>query len=136
MAMRNFVIPLSGREATDASRVGPKAGNLAALGRANLPIPDGICLAADAYRMPSATLGLKETAREVFSSDDTQARRSALRLRMQLMEQPVAEKLQEPLIAAWRSVTRNGAVPGVVRSSALVEDRFGSRFATPFAHFF
>src|SRR3970282_1338542 len=103
MAMRNFVIPLSGREATDASRVGPKAANLAALGRAGLPIPDGICLAADAYRMQIAALGLEETAREVFSAGDAQARRSALRLRMQLMEQPVSAELLEPLIAAWRS---------------------------------
>ena len=133
--MQNFVIPLSGREATDASRVGPKAANLAALGRAGLPIPDGICLAAGAYRMQIAALGLEETAREVFSSNDAQARRSALRLRMQLMEQPVAEELQEPLIAAWRTVTRNGTVPGVVRSSALVEDRFGSSFAGQFESF-
>jgi len=133
--MQRFVIPLSSPEAADAGRVGPKAANLAALGQAGLPIPDGICLAADAYRMQIAALGLEETAREVFSSDDAQARRSALRLRMQLMDQPVAEVLQEPLIAAWRSVTRNGTVPGVVRSSALVEDRFGSSFAGQFESF-
>ena len=133
--MQRFVIPLSSPEAADAARVGPKAANLAALGQAGLPIPDGICLGADAYRMQIAALGLEETAREVFSSDDAQARRSALRLRMQLMDQPVAEELQEPLIAAWRSVTRNGAVPGVVRSSALVEDRFGSSFAGQFESF-
>ena len=133
--MQRFVIPLSSPEAADAGRVGPKAANLAALGQAGLPIPDGICLAADAYRMQIAALGLEETAREVFSSDDAQARRSALRLRMQLMDQPVAEELQEPLIAAWRSVTRNGTVPGVVRSSALVEDRFGSSFAGQFESF-
>ncbi len=133
--MQRFVIPLSSPEAADAARVGPKAANLAALGQAGLPIPEGICLAADAYRTQIAALGLEETAREVFSSDDAQARRSALRLRMQLMDQPVAEELQEPLIAAWRSVTRNGAVPGVVRSSALVEDRFGSSFAGQFESF-
>jgi len=133
--MQPLVIPLSAPEAADAARFGPKAANLAALGQAGLPIPDGICLAADAYRMQIAALGLDETAREVFSSDDGQARRSALRLRMQLMEQPVVEELQEPLIAAWRSVTRNGTVPGVVRSSALVEDRFGSSFAGQFESF-
>jgi pyruvate,water dikinase len=133
--MQPLVIPLSAPEAADAARVGPKAANLAALGQAGLPIPDGMCVAADAYRMQIAALGLEETAREVFSSDDGQARRSALRLRMQLMEQPVVEELQEPLIAAWRSVTRNGTVPGVVRSSALVEDRFGSSFAGQFESF-
>jgi pyruvate,water dikinase len=133
--MQRFLIPLSSAEAVDASRAGPKAANLAALGLAGLPIPDGYCVAAEAYRLQLAALGLEQTAREVFSTDDAQARRSALRLRMQLMEQPVAERLQEPLIAAWRSVTRNGAVPGVVRSSALVEDRFGSSFAGQFESF-
>jgi pyruvate,water dikinase len=106
--MHPFVIPLSSPEAAEAARVGPKAANLAALGRAGLPIPDGYCVAADAYRLQLAAL---------------------------LMEQPIASDLREPLLAAWRSVTRNGALPGVVRSSALVEDRFGSSFAGQFESF-
>jgi pyruvate,water dikinase len=130
--MQRPVIPLSSPEAADAARVGPKAANLAALGRAGLPIPDGYCVPAEAYRRQLAALGLEETAREVFGSDDAVARRSALRLRMQLMEQPVVPELREPLLAAWRAVTRNGSVPGVVRSSALVEDRHGSSFAGQF----
>lgn len=133
--MQNFVISLSDREATDASRVGPKAANLAALGRAGLPIPDGYCIASDAYRLQLAALGLAQTARDVFSSNDGVARRSALQLRMRLMEQPIVPEIQEPLLTAWRSITRNGAVPGVVRSSALVEDRFGSSFAGQFESF-
>jgi pyruvate,water dikinase len=133
--MQNFVIPLSDREAADAPRVGPKAANLAALGRAGLPIPDGYCVAAGAYRLQLAALGLEHMARDVFSSEDAVARRSALQLRMRLMEQPIVPEVQEPLLAAWRSVTRNGAVPGVVRSSALVEDRFGSSFAGQFESF-
>jgi pyruvate,water dikinase len=133
--MHPFVIPLSSAEATEAARVGPKAANLAALGRAGLPIPDGQCVVADAYRLQLSALGLEQTARDVFSSDDGVARRSALQLRMRLMEQPVVPELQEQLLAAWRSVTRNGALPGVVRSSALVEDRFGSSFAGQFESF-
>src|SRR5436305_128918 len=46
--MSNLLVPLSASEATDASRFGPKAANLAALGRARLPIPDGVCLDAEA----------------------------------------------------------------------------------------
>jgi pyruvate,water dikinase len=71
----------------------------------------------------------------VFSSDDAVARRSALQLRMRLMEQPIVPEVQTPLLEAWRSATRNGAVPGVVRSSALVEDRYGSSFAGQFESF-
>lgn len=130
--MQPLVIPLSAPEAANAARVGPKAANLAALGRAGMPIPDGYCVAAEAYRLQLAALGLEQDAREVFSSDDAVARRGALRLRMRLMEEPVVPKVQEPLLAAWRAVTRNGVVPGVVRSSALVEDRHGSSFAGQF----
>ncbi len=130
--MQPLVISLSAPEAADAARVGPKAANLAALGRAGLPIPDGYCIAAEAYRLQLAALGLEQTARDVFSSDDGVARRAALQVRMRLMEEPVAPEVREPLLAAWRSVTRSGALPGVVRSSALVEDRYGSSFAGQF----
>lgn len=133
--MQDLLISLSTPEATDAARVGPKAANLAALARAGLPTPGGMCLTAAAYRAQLAHLGLEGTACEVFSADDAQARRSALRMRMQLMEEPVLEELQDPLIDAWREVTRRGALPGVVRSTALVEDRHGSSFAGQFESF-
>ncbi len=129
------IIDLASVEATDPARVGPKAANLAALGRAGLPIPEGFCLQADAYRLQIAALGLEATAREVFSAEDMQARRAALQMRMQLMEQPVAPEIREPLLAAWRAMTRDAAIPGVVRSSALVEDRNGSSFAGQFESF-
>lgn len=133
--MDSLIIPLSAPEAADAGRVGPKAANLAALGHAGLPIPGGFCLDARAYRTQLRALGLEACAREVFSAEDAQARRSALRMRMQLMEQPVAAQVEEPLIAAWRGVTRHAAIPGVVRSSALVEDCYGSSFAGQFESF-
>jgi pyruvate,water dikinase len=133
--MEPLVIPLSAPEAADAGRVGPKAANLAALGHAGLPTPGGYGVAAEAYRLQLVALGLEVTARAVFSSDDAVARRSALQLRMRLMEQPIVPEVQTPLLEAWRSVTRNGAIPGVVRSSALVEDRFGSSFAGQFESF-
>jgi pyruvate,water dikinase len=133
--MQDPLIPLAAPEAADAARVGPKAANLAALGRAGLPTPGGFCLTAEAYRAQLTHLGLEGTAREVFSADDAQARRSALRLRMQLMEQPVLPDVREPLIAAWREMTRHAAIPGVVRSTALVEDRHGSSFAGQFESF-
>jgi pyruvate,water dikinase len=126
------VLPLSSPEAADPARVGPKGANLAALGHAGLPTPGGYCVAAEAYRVQLAALGLEQTAREVFASDDAIARRSALRLRMQLMVQPVVPEIREPLLAAWHAVTREGTIPGVVRSSALVEDRHGSSFAGQF----
>ena len=131
--MSELVIPLSATEAADAARVGPKAANLAALGHAGLPIPGGFCVDARAYRMQVEALGLAETAHGVFAADDgPQARRCALRMKLGLMEQPVAPAIREPLLAAWRALADQTAEPGVVRSSALVEDRFGSSFAGQF----
>jgi pyruvate,water dikinase len=124
----DYLVPLSSPAAAEAGRVGPKAANLAALARAGLPTPD-------AYRAQLARLDLEACARDVFSTEDAQARRSALKLRMRLMEEPVAPEIHEPLLKAWHSITRDGAVPGVVRSSALVEDRHGSSFAGQFESF-
>ena len=133
--MTHWTLPLSSAEAADANRVGPKAANLSALRRAGLPTPDGYCVTAEAYRAQLAGLELEPLAREVFSAEDAQARRSALKLRMRLMEAPIAPAIQEPLLSAWRAMTNDGALPGVVRSSALVEDRNGSSFAGQFESF-
>jgi pyruvate,water dikinase len=129
----HLLLPLSSVEATDATRFGPKAANLAALGRAELRIPDGFCLGAEAYRLQVAALGLEETARAVFASDDpADARRNAVRMRLGLLEEPIHTLVLEGLLEAWHTLAdRTGALT-VVRSSALVEDRFGSSFAGQF----
>jgi pyruvate,water dikinase len=128
-----FLVPLASEEATDPSRFGPKAANLAALGRTGLRIPAGFCLDAAAYRHQVVTLGLEEIARGVFGSEDPgEARRHAVSMKLGLLEQPIDPAILEPLLAGWRDlVDRTGALT-VVRSSALVEDRFGSSFAGQF----
>ena len=53
-------------------------------------------------------------------------------MKLGLLEQPIDPAVLEPLLASWRDlVDRTGALT-VVRSSALVEDRFGSSFAGQF----
>jgi phosphoenolpyruvate synthase/pyruvate phosphate dikinase len=52
--LTQLVVPLNDPEAVDADRFGPKAANQAALGQAGLPIPDGFCLDAQAYRLQLA----------------------------------------------------------------------------------
>jgi pyruvate, water dikinase len=134
--MKRFVIPIDAPEATHAERVGPKAANLAALGRAGSTIPDGYCLVADAYRFQIAHLGLEGTARDVFgTTDGATARRRALDMKLGLMDRPIAPQILEELCAARDAlIERTGALM-VVRSSALVEDRFGSSFAGQFESF-
>ena len=128
-----MIVPLSSPDATDAARFGPKAANLAALGRAGLPIPDGICLDAEAYRLQITALGLDASARGAFATEDgAEARRHALRMKLELLEQPIVPAVLTPLLDAWRDlVARTGALTAV-RSSALVEDRHGSSFAGQF----
>src|SRR6266853_4514075 len=131
-AMRLLLVPLSAPEAADPSRFGAKAANLAALKRAGLPVPEGFCVDAQAYRMQLSALGLEESARGVFSSEERpDARRCALDTKLGLMQGAIVPEVREPLLSAWRSIVGEGR-PGVVRSSALVEDRAGSSFAGQF----
>ncbi len=123
----NLVVCLS--EASDVQRFGPKAATLAALGNAGLRTPGGFCLDAQAYRRQLAHLGLDETAREVFAAHDRpQARRSALEIKLALMEGPLAPQVFQALKEIFSKVDK----PCVVRSSALVEDRAESSFAGQF----
>tara|TARA_B100000686_G_C16804314_1_gene988733 strand:+ start:1248 stop:2522 length:1275 start_codon:yes stop_codon:yes gene_type:complete len=133
--VEKFVVPLTDADATDADRFGPKAANLAALGVAGLPIANGFALDADAYRLQLKALGLEETAHKVFSTEGMEARRSALAIKLGLLDQPITDKLIEPLMGAWESIMSIPNNLGVVRSSALVEDRFGSSFAGQFESF-
>lgn len=133
--MNKLIVPLSDPEATDASRFGPKAANLAALCQAGLPVPGGFCLSADAYRLQLAHLGLEEAARIATTGDRPLARRSTNQITLGLYDSPIAPEILEPLLAEWRVMVAPPHVLGVVRSSALMEDRAGSSFAGQFESF-
>jgi pyruvate,water dikinase len=125
--MESLVVSLNSPEASDAKRFGPKAANLAALGRAGLPISGGFAVDARAYRLQIAALGLEATAREVFTTEDSpRARRCALDMKLGLMEGAIAPEVLEALLSVRQAV---------VRSSALVEDRADSSFAGQFESF-
>jgi len=127
-----LIVSLSAPEATDADRFGPKAANLARLGRAGLPIPDGFCGDAEAYRVQVAALGLTDAARGVSSAEPATARRAALAMKLGLLDQPIVQEVLDPLLDAWRALVETTGALMVARSSALVEDRFGSSFAGQF----
>jgi pyruvate, water dikinase len=133
--MSKLVVPVSDQQATDASRFGPKAANQAALAQAGLPTPGGFCVDAAAYRAQMASLGFDELATQVFSSEDAQARRAALEIRLGLLEGEIAPTVREALLDAWRALVAAAGTPAAVRSSALVEDRYGSSFAGQFESF-
>lgn len=131
--MQRLAVPISSPEATDASRFGPKAANLARLAQAGLPTPGGYAIDAAAYRAQLKALGLEEISRKVFGTGDSaQARRHALQMKLGLMDEPLAPALLTPLLQAWKELAGQ---PCVVRSSALVEDRYGTSFAGQFESF-
>jgi pyruvate, water dikinase len=133
--MEQLVIPLTSPEAADSGLVGPKAANLAALGRAKLPTPGGFCLTADAYRIQLTELGLEDSARRFISAEPPEARRLSVEIRLGLYERSISPRILEPLLAAWQAQQEANDSLGVVRSSALIEDRAGANFAGQFESF-
>jgi len=132
--MTAFIIPLSDPAATDPDRVGPKAANLAALAHAGLPTPGGFCVTAAAYRAQVAALGLDDLLACFAAAAPPQARMLSVEIRLAFHEGPIAADLLQPLLAAWRA-QRAGGHPGIVRSSALSEDRADASFAGQFESF-
>lgn len=134
--MTEFLVPLTTPAAADVARFGPKGANLAKLSHSGLPTPGGFCLSADAYRQQIKHLGLEESAKGAFAADDgPQARKFALDMKIGLMDEPIAPEILDPLMDTWSTLKAKHGLPIVVRSSALVEDRFGSSFAGQFESF-
>jgi pyruvate,water dikinase len=130
-----FIVPLAAAEARDASRVGPKAANLAALAAAGLPTPGGFCIAADAYRTQIAALGLDDAVASYTAAEPREQRRLAVDIRLTLYQQPIAPEILRHLLEAWREQRAASGRPGAVRSSALIEDRAGASCAGQFESF-
>jgi pyruvate, water dikinase len=133
-AMAEFILPLSDPAATDAETVGPKAANLASLRQAGLPTPGGFALTAAAYRHQLRHLGIEDLLKQYNEADVPASRKLSVQIRLALYQEPVAPDILEPLLAAWRAVLADGE-RGVVRSSALIEDRKGANFAGQFESF-
>src|SRR6185437_33336 len=132
--MKVFVIPLGDLAATDVENVGPKAANLAQLGQAGLQTPGGFALTAAAYHHQLRHLGIADLLAQYNTADLPSARKLSVRIRLALYQEPIAPEILEPLLAAWREQRADGS-RGVVRSSALIEDRKGANFAGQFESF-
>jgi len=135
IAASTLVVPLESADAAQCARIGPKAANLAALARAGLPTPGGFSLTADAYRAQLRALGLEEAVQHFTAASMTDARRLSVDIRLALYEQPIADTIVTPLLAAWQAQRAQGRASSAVRSSALIEDRKGTSFAGQFESF-
>ncbi|MFQ5659825.1 MAG: PEP/pyruvate-binding domain-containing protein [Gammaproteobacteria bacterium] len=133
--MNHLMVALTDAAATDAGRFGPKAANQALLGQSGLPVPDGFCVDAEAYRLQLDFLGLTETARTAATLEPLKARRYISEVRLGLYQKPIMAPLLESLVTAWRELAGHTGALTVVRSSALMEDGAGSNFAGQFETF-
>jgi pyruvate,water dikinase len=133
--MHELILSISDPGALDPDRVGPKAANMAALTHAGFPTPGGFCVTADAYRLQLREAGLEKAALRYSDADIAESRRISVDMRLGLYEQPISPLILEPALEAWRNQRRESDAPGVVRSSALIEDRAGANFAGQFESF-
>jgi pyruvate, water dikinase len=129
--MSAFILPLASPVATDPSRVGPKAANLATLAQAGLPTPGGFCISAAAYRRQIQHLGLLDAISVYPTADTATQRRLAVEIRLKLYQSDLAPDVLAAVLTAWRAEPK----PAAVRSSSLVEDRADSSFAGQFESF-
>jgi pyruvate,water dikinase len=132
--MTSFILPLSDPAATDPEQAGPKAANLAALTQAGLPTPGGFALTAAAYHHQLRAIGLADMLAQYNAADLPASRKLSIAIRLALYQKPIAPEILEPLLAVWRAQRADGS-RGVVRSSALIEDREGANFAGQFESF-
>ncbi len=132
--MAKFILPLSDPAVTDPERAGPKAANLAALTQAGLPTPGGFALTAAAYHHQLRAIGLADMLAQYNAADLPASRKLSIAIRLALYQKPIAPEILEPLLTAWRAQGADGS-RGVVRSSALIEDREGANFAGQFESF-
>jgi pyruvate,water dikinase len=132
--MNDFILTLTELAALDPENVGPKAANLAALTQAGLPTPGGFALTAEAYHHQLRQLGIADLLKQYNAADLPASRKLSVQIRLALYQEPIAPEILEPLLAAWRAQRADGT-RGVVRSSALIEDRKGANFAGQFESF-
>ena len=127
-----FIVSLERPETVTPALAGPKAARLAGLRRAGLTVPDGFCLAAEAYRAHLAAAALTETARRAAAGDGFDARRLALDVKLGLLEASLEPSLHVALVSQWRRLAGQPPAPVAVRSSALLEDTPETSFAGQF----
>ena len=130
-----LAVPLTDAAALTADDAGPKAATLARLSRARLPVPDGVCLTAEAYRRQMALADPAGAGRRVASAEGPEARRLALAVRLGFTRVALASAMGAALADTWRRLAGGLDAQVAVRSSALCEDGTRASFAGQFDTF-
>ncbi|MEV4415665.1 PEP/pyruvate-binding domain-containing protein [Catellatospora sp. NPDC049609] len=124
-----LVLDFADIDAGMLAEVGGKAGNLGVLTRAGLPVPPGLCLTTEAYRVVAASAHLDEihdALARTPATDVPTLTALAGRARAALLAAPIPAGIAEAVAAGYARL--GDGVPVAVRSSATAED-------LPFASF-
>ena len=115
--------PLAELRASDADEFGGKSANLGELLSAEIPVPSGFAVGANAYREFVRATGLGGTIESALTGSEDDASKTigeAMRFA------PLPEAVRDELAAAYGEM---GEPPVAVRSSALGEDGHDATFA-------
>src|SRR2546428_14068092 len=88
--MDRYVVDLAHPSDATPDRVGPKTATLGRLRRSGLPVPDGVCLSAAAYRAQLAFAGGEAPAGRAAAAEGFERRRLALEVRLAFQRSPPA----------------------------------------------
>ncbi|MFC7243859.1 PEP/pyruvate-binding domain-containing protein [Catellatospora aurea] len=125
----DLVLDFADIDAEMLAVVGGKAGNLGVLTRAGLPVPPGLCLTTEAYRVVAGTAHLDEIHEALARTAPTDVpalTALAGRAREALLAAPIPADIAAAVAAGYARLGDD--VPVAVRSSATAED-------LPFASF-
>jgi pyruvate,water dikinase len=125
-----LVLDLGAVDAAMTATVGGKAANLGELIRAGLPVPPGLCVTTEAYRLVAdgaALAGILDALTGTDPADVPALTALAARARAALLEAPVPDVVAAAVAAGYAALGPDVAV--AVRSSATAEDLPSASFA-------
>jgi pyruvate,water dikinase len=124
-AGQKLVLNLSAVDATMLPLVGGKAANLGELLRARFPVPDGVCVTTEGYRVVAASASIDFDA--LAQADPEEVSGLAGDARRALLTAPVPRAVEMAIEDAYNGLGEQ--VPVAVRSSATAEDLPNASFA-------
>ena len=129
-AATDLVLDFDRIDASMLTTVGGKAANLGEMARAGLPVPPGVCVTTEAYRMVVAGSALDgvHNGLDTVAADDVPALTAlASRARAAILAAPVPPAVADAIAAAYAGLGAD--MPVAVRSSATAEDLPSASFA-------
>ncbi|MEW5850824.1 MAG: PEP/pyruvate-binding domain-containing protein [Myxococcota bacterium] len=129
--MSTWVAGLGDLSRTDIPRAGGKGANLGELMKAGMPVPDGFCVTADAYREHIARNNLHPALTRCLSGmnpDDVDSvARAGAEIRGLITTAPIPDEIAQEIVRCYGALGGDAAV--AVRSSATAEDLPDASFA-------